>query len=72
MTACVDTLGKALAAQDAKLMELAERQAKLLKQIAEIKPVVNLPPRPREFTVLLAKDEDGETMGMRIAAKALN
>lgn len=68
----MEALGAMLAEHDKRLVELAERQEELLTKIAENVPVVNIPPRPRVFDVVLDKDDTGETRGMRIAAKALN
>lgn len=46
---------------------LEDRQNELLKAIAAIKPTVNMPPRPREFSVEITDDEPG-TKRMRVVA----
>ncbi len=60
-------IAHAMAAHDKRLTEVAAEQQKLLKAIAENKPIVQMPARPSSFYVELDK-EDGETVGMRIAA----
>lgn len=49
------------------MTELAENQEKLLKAIADSKPIVNIPPRPRGFEVELI-DADGSSKRMRVVS----
>ena len=60
-------IAKAMTAHGARLTGVAEQQTKLLKAIADIKPVVQMPPRPREFAVEI-DDDDGGTRQMRVSA----
>ena len=66
----VAALGQSLASgmseHDARLVQVADRMTGLLESIAANgKPVVNLPRRPRSFSVEVEKD-DGTTYDMRI------
>lgn len=60
------TLASGMAEHDARLIQVADRMTGLLESIAANgKPVVNLPKRPRSFSVEVEKD-DGTTYDMRI------
>jgi len=52
---------------DSRLNRMVESQEKLLKAISEQKPTVNMPARPRGFSVELLNDEDG-VRRMRVTA----
>lgn len=60
-------LTQTVAAQGQQLAKMAKQQDALMKAIAEQKPVVNLPPRPKAFTVAI-EGSDGETRTMTVAA----
>lgn len=68
MNAALSGLGELVGKLTERVDEIGARQDELLQAIADSKPTVNIPPRPRSFAVEI-EGSDGETRQMRVVAQ---
>lgn len=67
MNAALGELAAVIADQDKRIERMSAEHDKLLKAISAIKPTVNMPARPRGFSVEITDDEPGRKK-MRVIA----